>query len=165
MPLPFNDRKIAVVTTLEMLARWLLGGIFIYSSFHKIADPAQFVRIIAGYGLFPSLAIHPIAVVCPFFELLCGAALILGIYPRGAALIVDGMLFLFIVAISINLARGHEFDCGCFSFSHDAGQSAVDLLVRDVFYLAAGLFVLCFSLPRKASLGINISSDKKKSSK
>jgi putative oxidoreductase len=74
------------------------------------------------------------------------------------------LLFLFIVAISINLARGHEFDCGCFSFSPDVGRSAVSLLVRDILYLAAGLYVLFFRLPRKCSLHINISSAEKTAS-
>ncbi|MEW6076619.1 MAG: MauE/DoxX family redox-associated membrane protein [Thermodesulfobacteriota bacterium] len=150
-------------TTIEVLARWMLGGIFLYSSFHKIADPSQFVRIIVGYDLFPPVTIYPLAVICPFFELLCGAALILGVYPRGAVLIVNVMLFLFIVAISINLARGHQFDCGCFSFTHDPDSSALQLLYRDVFYLAAGLYVLFFRLPRKSFLHINIGSDKKTS--
>jgi hypothetical protein len=93
--------------------------------------------------------------------LLCGTALILGVYPRGAVLIINVMLFLFIIAISINLARGHEFDCGCFSFSHDASASAVHLLVRDIFYLTVGLCVLFFRRPRKSFLHINLASDKK----
>ena len=146
MLLSLNKSRILNTVTLEMLARWLLGGVFVYSSFHKIADPAQFARIIYGYGLFPLPTIHPIAVICPYFELLCGLALILGGFPRGAALLVNFMLLLFITAISINLIRGHEFDCGCFSFSHDAGKSAVHLLIRDVFYLAMGLYVLLFRL-------------------
>lgn len=151
MPLPLNDRKISVAKILEVLSRWLLGSVFVYASFHKIADPAQFVRILSGYDLFPALSIHPMAVFVPFLELLCGAALILGIYPRGAAMIVNFMLLLFIVAISINLVRGHSFDCGCFSFSHDPDFSAVDLLVRDVFYLIAGLYILLFRWLRKSS--------------
>jgi len=133
---------------LDAVARWLLGGIFVYSSFHKITDPAQFARIIYGYDLFPLMIIHPIAVFVPIFELLCGAALILKIYPRGAALIINGMLLLFIIAISINLVRGHEFDCGCFSFSHQSGLTAVHLLVRDIVCLALGIYVLIFERPQ-----------------
>ena len=58
--------------------------------------------------LFPLLTIHPIAVFVPFFELLCGAALIMGVFPRGAVMIINAMLLMFIFSISINLARGHD---------------------------------------------------------
>lgn len=144
MPLSLNKGNLLNAVTLEMLGRWLLGGVFVYASFHKITDPAQFARIIYGYDLFPLPTIHPLAVVCPFFELICGLALILGVFPRGAVLIVNLMLLMFIIAISINLIRGHEFDCGCFSFSHESGMSAVHLLVRDVIYLAVGFYILLF---------------------
>lgn len=144
--LSFNKKRLLSAATLEVAARWFLGAVFIYSSYHKILDPGQFARILYGYDLFPLPIIHPIAVICPYFELLCGAALIFGVVPRGAALIVNVMLLIFIAAISINLVRGHEFDCGCFSFSHDVGKSAFHLLIRDLVYLAAGIYVLLYRL-------------------
>ncbi len=139
----FRNNETKTALNVERLARWLLGGLFVYASFHKIADPDQFARIINGYKLFPLMAIHPITVICPFFELVCGMALILGVYPRGAVLVINMMLLLFIVAISINLVRGHEFICGCFSFAHQTGRTAaILLLVRDTFSLVIGLYIL-----------------------
>ncbi len=130
---------------LEAVLRWLLGLAFVYSSLHKIADPAQFARVVFGYGLFPQPLIHPIAVVVPFVELFAGAALLLGIWPRSAALIVETLLALFIAFLSINLARGLSFDCGCFSFGEATGADAVVLfLVRDALFFLAGLQVLLF---------------------
>ena len=68
-----------------------------------------------------------------------GIALILGIYPRSALLILELMLFAFIIALSINLIKGYDFDCGCFSFGERGyGYSALHLLVRGVIY-----FILC----------------------
>ena len=104
---------------LELTARLLLGVTFVYASYHTILEPAAFAKIVYGYDLFPYETINLIAVIIPFIELIAGIALITGIYSRSAALILIAMLLAFIMVISINVIRGHEFDCGCFS----AGQS------------------------------------------
>lgn len=138
-----------IATLVELGLRLLLGGIFVYASLHKIAYPGQFVSILEGYNLFPTAIIHPIAVFVPWLELISGGALIVGIFPRGAVAIINLMLLMFVIAISINLFRGHEFDCGCFSFSHDPTVSVVHLLIRDIISLAMGLFLLFFTGLRK----------------
>ena len=135
---------------IELAARWVLGLTFIYASYHKILAPADFAKIVYGYDLFPYGAINLIAIVLPFIELIAGLALILGLYPRSAALIINGMLVAFIIVLSINLIRGHEFDCGCFSFGERGyGYSVLDLLIRDVIYFALGLQGLFFNRYRK----------------
>lgn len=122
--------------------RLLLGGIFVYASWHKILDPAGFAKIIYGYGLFPAVSINLLAIWIPFLELLAGACLILGVMPRGGVTVINGMLVLFILVIAFNLLRGHEFDCGCFSLSDNGSRAAaVWLLVRDAGMLGAGLFL------------------------
>lgn len=130
---------------IELAARWILGLTFIYASYHKILAPADFAKIVYGYDLFPNEAINLIAIVLPFIELNAGLALILGLYPRSAALIITGMLVAFIIVLSINLIRGHEFDCGCFS-TKEAGafSSAESTLVRDIIYLILGLQIFLF---------------------
>ena len=134
----------------ELTVRWFLGITFIYASYHKIADPAYFAKIIYGYYLFPAVSINIIAIVLPFLELISGLAIILGIYPRSAAIIINGMLLAFIVALSINLVRGQQFDCGCFSFG-DTGytHSAWQLLIRDIACFIIGLQVIFFGRCRR----------------
>jgi putative oxidoreductase len=134
----------------ELIARWLLGAVFVYASIHKIVDPKNFAKIIYGYYLFPNFSINLIAIMLPLTELFAGLALILGIYPRSAALAINGMLLAFIFALSVNIARGHQFDCGCFSFG-DRGYtySAMQLLVRDIILFVLGLPVLFFDRHRK----------------
>ncbi len=130
--------------------RWLLGATFILACFHKIVAPAHFAKIIYGYYLFPDLSINLIAIVLPYLELFAGLALILGIYPRSAVLIIITMLLAFIIAISINLIRGHEFDCGCFSFGAAGNAfSTVQLLIRDSICFFLGLQVLFFDKYRR----------------
>lgn len=148
-----NTKKLLNNSWLEFGVRWFIGLIFLYACYHKILAPAHFAKIIYGYYLFPGFSINLIAIVLPFIELIAGLAMILGIYPRSAVLIINGMLLLFIVALSINLIRGIQFDCGCFSFG-EAGYtySAWQLLIRDVVFFVGGLQVLFFPKRRKLCL-------------
>lgn len=137
----------------EAVLRWFLGFTFVYSAIHKILFPAHFAKIIYGYMLFPAFTINLIAIILPYLEIISGLCLILGIFSRSAAWIINMMLAGFICAISINLVRGVSFDCGCFAFG-EAGHtaSAVQLLVRDVLYLAIGTYIMLFTAPRRFAL-------------
>lgn len=138
---------------LEFTVRVFLGAVFVYAGMHKILAPAHFAKVIYGYGLFPGAMINLTAIVLPFVELYAGIFLIAGIYPRAAALVICGMLMVFITAITINLIRGHEFDCGCFSFGEkESGMAVVELLIRDIVLFSAGSYVLCFQAGRRACL-------------
>jgi len=135
---------------IELAARWILGLTFVYASYNKIMAPADFAKIIYGYDLFPALFINLIAIIVPFLELFAGLALVIGFYPRSAALIVNALLLVFITALSINLIRGHEFDCGCFSTTTGAQESfAGPLILRDFLVLALGLHVFFYRNVRK----------------
>jgi len=143
-------KKIINNRWIELAARWILGATFIYASYSKILAPAVFAKIIYGYDLFPAFFINPAAIILPFVELIAGLALIIGVYPRSAALVINGMLLAFIVSLSINILRGHEFDCGCFAINSDELSTFPGwLLIRDFFYIALGIHVLLFRNPRR----------------
>lgn len=138
---------------LELAARICLGCVFVYASIHKIIDPGSFAKIIYGYGLFPAITINVTAIVLPYIEFFGGLFLILGIFPRSAAVLAQTLLLIFIIAISINLIRGHEFDCGCFSFQKENQDAAgLELLIRDVVWFGVGMVVVGFRAKRKFSL-------------
>jgi uncharacterized membrane protein YphA (DoxX/SURF4 family) len=111
--------KHPVVTWIASIA---LGGIFIYSSWHKIADPPDFAKVILNYKLVPAGLINTVAILMPWFELLAGLALVTGVLRRGAALGIALLCVLFIAALSYNLAIGHPTICGCFS-TYEAGKT------------------------------------------
>ncbi len=141
--------SISKVIWIERLLRWFLGITFIYASIHKIIDPAEFAKIIYGYGLFPHFAINMIAIILPFVELVTGLFLLFGIYPKAAATIIGVLLVTFILAVTINLLRGYEFDCGCFSFNkNDTLSGRYFLLVRDIIFLMICLYLLRFKVKR-----------------
>ena len=135
---------------IELILRWLLGFAFIYASYHKIIYPAKFVEIIYGYYLFPNYLINLLAIIVPFIELFSGLALVAGIYPRSAAFISSAMLLTFSVALSINVSRGLNFECGCFSFGESVSSySVIQVLVRDIVFFMFSIHVLFFKKQRK----------------
>ncbi|MBU0768454.1 MAG: DoxX family membrane protein [Proteobacteria bacterium] len=132
---------------IEIAFRWILGITFIYASYYKIMSPTDFAKIIYGYNLFPEVLINLIAIFLPFVELISGLSLLLGIYPRSAALIINGLLLAFIFILTINIIRGHEFDCGCFSAKKTGSPKM--MVARDVIYFIMGLQVFLFNGVRK----------------
>jgi len=142
----------------ELAVRWILGLTFIYASFHKIISPADFAKIVYGYDLFPEMFINLIAIVIPFLELVAGFALIIGFYPRSAAIIINALLLAFITVLAINLVRSHEFDCGCFSAGQSGYASSPKVtLIRDVIYFVFGMQIVLFEGNRRSCFGRLIS--------
>ena len=68
-----------------------------------------------------------------------GACLILGVFVDGAALLSVGMLVMFIIALGQSLARGLDIECGC--FSQEGSLVGLDILARDIVWLAIAVLV------------------------
>jgi putative oxidoreductase len=96
------------------VVRLVLGFLFIFASIEKISQPEEFARSITYYHLLPIALVNLVALLLPWIELLAGLFLLLGILPRGSALLLLLLLGIFIVAIGISLARGLDISCGCF---------------------------------------------------
>jgi putative oxidoreductase len=138
----------------ELAARWILGLTFIYASYHKIISPADFAKIVYGYDIFPEMFINLIAIVIPFLELIAGFALIVGIYPRSAAIIINGLLLAFITVLAINLIRGYEFNCGCFSTGQSGYASSPKVTIaRDIICFIFGMQIVLFEGNRRSCFG------------
>lgn len=104
-----------------------LGLFFIVAALPKLADPPSFAHMIYNYRLVPGGLVNLSALVLPWFELLCGVALVLGLWNRTAAALIGLLLLVFVAAIAANLARGNAIDCGCFDV-RDAGKSVAERL-------------------------------------
>lgn len=108
-----------------------LGAIFVVAALPKIADPPSFAHMIYNYRILPAGLINFSAIAMPWVELVCGLALILGVWTKPARSIVAAMLIVFMIAITINLLRDNAIDCGCFDIS--AANRTHDERIRDMW--------------------------------
>ncbi len=124
--------KLILNPIFQFLCRAILGGVFIWASYDKILHPAEFARAIANYKFLTApLLINLSAVFVPWLELLAGLMLILGIWRRGALLILTGLLVFFAILITITTLRGIDIACGCFG-SDESSRVGWGLLGRDL---------------------------------
>ena len=127
---------------LVILCRLALGGVFIYASLDKIANPAEFAKAIGNYHVLPFGLENLLALFLPWLELLTGILLIAGIMVDGATILIISMNIVFIFAISQALARGISIECGCFSVSTEGGSNiGFQTILRDFVYLIMAFII------------------------
>src|SRR5687768_10673641 len=100
-----------------VVGRFLLVAVFALAAIAKLADRAGSVRSMLQFGIPPVLA-RPFAFLLPVAELLCAILLVPATTSRWGAIGVLTLLVLFIIGISISLARGRTPDCHCFGQLH-----------------------------------------------
>jgi uncharacterized membrane protein YphA (DoxX/SURF4 family) len=146
----------AVLRVLYHVLRVGLGVIFIWASWGKIADPAAFARVVQNYQILPLPLVNPTAVILPWVEAVCGVCLISGVLARGSALLLNGLMVVFTLALGWNALRGIDTDCGCFSVAVQADKGHyLEYIFRDLAILGAGVWVLWYrlTLPMEARPG------------
>ena len=129
--------------SLTILARLVLGLVFIYASWDKILDPAGFAKAVQNYRLLPLEAVNFFAIVVPWLELVCGLLLIGGLFTAGSSLVVGLLLVSFMIALAAALARGLDIGCGCFS-SKSADPITYWYLLRDFLLILLSSQVLVY---------------------
>lgn len=134
-------RRVVDSDLLTMLIRLAVGITFIYASFYKIIDPESFARSIWYYHMVPGSLINLMALILPWVELLAGLAVILGIWYRGAVLLVNLMTLMFIVALTSAAVRGINIDCGCFKAAKASSDSALNALWFDLGLILATIWL------------------------
>ena len=129
-----------VVRWWGLVARLLVGGVWIAAALAKLPDPSGSVRAVRAYDLLPESVVPTVGHTLPILELVVGACLVIGLLTRPVSF-VSAILFLaFVVGISAAWARGLQIDCGCFGgggFDADATSKYPWEIARD-----AGLFAL-----------------------
>jgi len=117
---------------LPLLSRWLLGLLFLAASLPKLAAPPDLALAIFRYHLLPLGLVNAAAILLPWFELTAAAALLLAPpLRRAAALLLLALLAVFTAAIAIDLHRGIDIACGCFSLKPGIGRASAWSLLRN----------------------------------
>jgi len=132
---------------LLVLGRVVLGAIFLYAAYSKLYfDGAWhlhdyhffFAMAIDSYKMLPLSVVEWMARILPWFELLLGALLIVGIGLRWAGSITTALLLVFIGAMTRAKILGLEINCGCFGNNEKLGTAT---LIRDSSLLVLALAV------------------------
>lgn len=107
--------RTAVMAASTISARVLLGCWFVYSGGVKIfvSGLDRFTRDVANYKIVAAPLDAVAAYSVPWFEIVAGLCLMLGILRKGAILTLAGLVCVF--AICIGWAWFHQLDitCGC----------------------------------------------------
>ena len=117
---------------LSLFCRWIIGLVFLAASLPKLAAPDELALAIYRYHLLPHGLVNAAALLLPWLELTAAVALLLApAYRRAAALLLLLMLAGFTAAIAIDLHRGLDIACGCFSLKPGVGRASAWSLLRN----------------------------------
>ena len=128
-----------------LLARLVVGGVWIVAGAIKLPDPAASVAAVRAYELLPGSVAEAVGYLLPALEVVVGFALIVGLMARGAAAISALLFVAFIIGIASAWARGLQIDCGCFGgggFDADATDKYPWEIARDVGLLLLSLWLV-----------------------
>lgn len=130
-------------------ARLGSAGLWLVAALGKLKDPVKFMGGIEQYALLPSWGVALSAVTMPGIELALGLALLLGRNVKSAALLANGLMLLFMLAMGSAMARGMELDCSCFDLLN-FGPSIVgwNTIARDAVMMLPTLWLAFWDPPR-----------------
>lgn len=98
-----------------LVARITLGVLFLVSGIGKLRHWRHFIGTVSDYQVAPEFVAKIVAGTLPWFELTAALLLIAGF----ALKLVGGLIALFLIAttaaVVVNLRRGREIECGCYS--------------------------------------------------
>ncbi|MGC4016930.1 MAG: MauE/DoxX family redox-associated membrane protein [Luteolibacter sp.] len=134
---------------IALILRVLLGVWFLYSGGEKVfgSGLTEFTRAVANYRMVSAPWDAVIAYTLPWFEIVSGVCLMIGVLRKGALLLVAGMTVMFAIAVGHALREGLNIACGC--RGSDAPMNYGGKFVEFAAYLLAVGFVWWQDRPKK----------------
>ena len=127
-----------IVASIQVILSMGLAITFFASAIPKLLNPKGFILAVLEYRVLPTHLSWLYARLLPPLELLLALLLLSGTAVRSSAIVVALLLLSFMVAVSINLARGRDLDCHCFGKTHRR-SIGWGLLLQDAALLGAAI--------------------------
>lgn len=133
-----------------LIVRVLIGALFVAAGASKVGHFNDLAAAIAGFRILPEVAVGPLAVLLPFFEIALGLYLIVGLFTRAAAAVGAAQLTIYAAAIASAVVRHIPANCGCFGpqdtaradWPHVLADLALAAVCALVAWRAPGSFAL-----------------------
>ncbi|MFW5471496.1 MauE/DoxX family redox-associated membrane protein [Knoellia sp. CPCC 206435] len=133
-----------VADAVGLVARLVLGGVFLVAGALKVPTPEAMAKATQAYQVLPHDVAAYVGYALPTVEIVLGLLLVLGLFTRVAAVLTSLLLVAFLVGIAQAWARGLSIDCGCFGGGGTVSAEETNYLQRlleDVGLLACGLWL------------------------
>lgn len=135
----------SVVAWVGLLARLVVGGVWIWAGLIKLPHPEESVTAVRAYQLLsPSLA-DGVGRVLPMLEVVVGACLVVGLLARVTGGVSALLQLAFIIGIASVWSRGISINCGCFGdggYDPDAFSKYPWEIARDTGLLLLSVLVV-----------------------
>ncbi len=126
------------MSSVLLAARLLAAGALLLAGYFKMqGGPVAFMLSIESLEVVPEFLIAPSAYFLPWFEILLGLTLLLGVWTRESAILASGLFAVFTAALISVLARGMKVDCGCFGGMFGEAEVSLFTIGRNVVFLVA----------------------------
>jgi uncharacterized membrane protein YphA (DoxX/SURF4 family) len=137
-------------TVLILTSRWIPAAVFLVAAYGKLRDPYAFAVSVYAYRLLPASLATVFAVLVPAIEVFAALGFATGLLWRGGAVVLGGLLLIFIAGLLQAILRGINIDCGCFG----KGSSPVSfwLIARNYGLLLLTLFPIAVERSRRRLL-------------
>ena len=135
-PLRTFGQRVSAAPWVAVVARLLVGGLFVFSGISKLILPhGEVMALVKQYQVIPDVLVSPIAAGLPWIELASGAALCIGFLTTPAAWLVGAQLVAFSLLMVVVLAAQIPIeDCGCFG-NLGIRETPLHVLIRDLILL------------------------------
>jgi putative oxidoreductase len=121
--------------------RVICGFILLFASGDKLGNASTFAQMMTDYQILSPYLVPLASVVIPWLEFFTGLCLIFGFRYRGAALVFCSLMGLYTLAISFDLLRGVDINCGC-GLADPTEKATWWSILRDLEFFSMGFIAL-----------------------